>query len=243
MSHRFSEDELDHLTPEEHETAQPEAVKPEAVEPEAAADATQAVRFDPFADEDDDFSEDHHLTASPVQSGGQNAAAPGANNAEASDRTAAVPFDPFADDLEEEDLGATGAVLSPADRPGAHGTATGKPDDGEYVDSDNIAALIEELGQLRDRRKAEDPSRASRRRALDTFRQRRATKRTDREVADGMATLPFVVPVDPSEALIDPKDAPRAAPPQLKPGDMVAGQYEILGVLAHGGLGLSLIHI
>ena len=78
MSHRFSEDELDHLTPEEHETAQPEATDPGAVEPEAAADATQAVRFDPFADEDDDFSEDHHLTTSPAESGGQNAAAPGA---------------------------------------------------------------------------------------------------------------------------------------------------------------------
>ena len=196
MSHRFSEDELDHLTPEEHEDAQPDAATT-ADHPasndasnDATNDATQAVRFDPFADDDDDDYE-----------------------------------------------AATGARLSPANRVGTSGTATGQPDDGEYVDSDNIAALIEELGQLRDRRKAEDPSQASRRRALDTFRQRRSTKRTDREVADGMATLPFVVPGNPRDALIDPKDAPRAAPPQLKPGDMVAGQYEILGVLAHGGLG------
>ena len=215
MSHRFSEDELDHLTPEEHETA----------EPEAPADATQAVRFDPFADDDDDYSEDHLLSTSPAEPGDPGTTASGAGNTEASDRTAAVPFDPFADDYEEDDPTATGAVLSPSGQPGTHGTATNKPGDGEYVDSDNIAALIEELGQLRDRRKAEDPSQASRRRALDTFRQRRSTKRTDREVADGMATLPFVVPDDPTQALIDPQDAPRAAPPQLKPGDMVAVSY------------------
>lgn len=242
MSHRFTEDELDHLTPEEHEDTNDAATTADRpasndASNDATIDATQAVRFDPFADDDDDYSEDHHLSVSPSDSHSAGTAATEAADAEASDRTAAVPFDPFADDDDDDYEAATGARLSPANRVGTSGTATGQPDDGEYVDSDNIAALIEELGQLRDRRKAEDPSQASRRRALDTFRQRRSTKRTDREVADGMATLPFVVPGNPRDALIDPKDAPRAAPPQLKPGDMVAGQYEILGVLAHGGLG------
>ena len=275
MTHRFSEDELDHLTPEEHEPDAAPSAHPapsDASRYDDTNDATEAVPFDPFAD--DDYEVDNEVNSdvdsegtskgnNPVAaeeatdatvaavrpSSAQGAADAGgsagaSDPAEAFDHTAAVPFDPFADDEDDGDDGdADGVVLPTPAHPGAGGKATGRAPrsgtsgDGDYVDSDNIAALIEELGQLRDRRKTEDPSQASRRRAIDTFRQRRTTKRTDREVADGMTTLPFVVPSNPREALIDPEDSPRVAPPQLKPGDIVAEQYEILGVLAHGGLG------
>ena len=235
MTQSFSEDELDHLTPEEHEDPKDRDA--------AALDATAAVPFDPFADEDGDEEDTGATRANPHGT-------EVADETDAADSTAAVPYDPFAD---EDDTDASFVLPSPdqsdataatqrltgaSSASGATG-ASGTPGaaDEAYEDSDNIAALIAELGQLRDRRKAEDPSRASRRRALDTFRQRRSTKRTDREVADGMATLPFVVPGNPADALVDPQDSPNIAPPQLQPGDMVAGQYEILGVLAHGGLG------
>ena len=275
MTHRFSEDELDHLTPEEHEPDAAPSARPapsDASRYDDTNDATEAVPFDPFAD--DDYEVDNEVNSDVDSEGtskGNNpvaaeeatdatvaavrpSSAPGAADAggsagasdpaEAFDHTAAVPFDPFADDEDDGDDGdADGVVLPTPAHPGAGGKTAGRAPrsgtsgDGDYVDSDNIAALIEELGQLRDRRKTEDPSQASRRRAIDTFRQRRTTKRTDREVADGMTTLPFVVPSNPREALIDPEDSPRVAPPQLKPGDIVAEQYEILGVLAHGGLG------
>lgn len=55
-----------------------------------------------------------------------------------------------------------------------------------------------------------------------------------------MVRLPFVVPTDPQEALIDPHEAiekKKIPAPQLEPGDIVAQQYEILGVIAHGGMG------
>lgn len=80
-----------------------------------------------------------------------------------------------------------------------------------------------------------DSSTRSRNEALTTFRQRRGTHRNQRAVADGMVLLPFVQPTDPELALITPGDD--YDPPVLKQGDVVAGQYEVLGVLAHGGLG------
>ncbi|QCB29291.1 serine/threonine protein kinase [Corynebacterium endometrii] len=152
---------------------------------ETAEPATQAVAFDPFADEDE----------------------PG---------TDAVAFDPFADD--DEALG-----------------------DNE----DDIAALIADLGNLRKRQDEaraaqQDPSQRSREQALTIFRERRAAQRTNREVADGMVRLPFVIPSDPVSALIDGEAAAKEKnipAPQLKAGDMVASQYEILGVIAHGGMG------
>ena len=51
---------------------------------------------------------------------------------------------------------------------------------------------------------------------------------------------PTITPADPTAALIDPKEkikGKKVPPPQLEPGDMVAEQYEILGVIAHGGMG------
>lgn len=85
-----------------------------------------------------------------------------------------------------------------------------------------------------------DTSERSRRLALDTFRQRRGAQRTAREVADGMVSLPFIVPTTPADALMSDAEVAntkKASPPQLKRGDMVAGQYEIKGVIAHGGMG------
>ncbi|MFS0394019.1 serine/threonine protein kinase, partial [Corynebacterium striatum] len=107
--HSFSEDELDHLEPEALEDpATGAAVDTDAANPGTALNAdnaepaTQAVPYDPFADEDEVG-------------------------------TSAVAFDPFADEDDESDEGADVA--------------------GTYTDPDNIAALIAELGQLRDRRK------------------------------------------------------------------------------------------
>src|SRR5699024_5107286 len=54
-----------------------------------------------------------------------------------------------------------------------------------------------------------------------------------------MVHLPFITPTVPEEAIIDPSDAIAKGidPPTLKAGDLIAGQYEILGPIAHGGLG------
>lgn len=84
-----------------------------------------------------------------------------------------------------------------------------------------------------------DPTHRSREKALSTFRERRATSRQGKVVADGMVTLPFIVPTDPRESLIDPEPAiaQGTPPPVLHPGDIVAGQYEVMGVLAKGGVG------
>ncbi|WP_165243089.1 serine/threonine protein kinase [Corynebacterium lizhenjunii] len=187
-----------------------------ATEQEAA---TEAAFFDPFADDLDD--------------GGA--------------ATSAVAFDPFADDLDTDDLdtadtGTSAVAFDPfaddLDADTGTSAVTFDPFADEDPDEDNIAALIESLSNLRDN----NPTQSSREQALNTFRQRRSAARTDREVADGMVSLPFVVPNDPLDALIDPETqtGSRANPvpaPQLQPGDMVASQYEILGVIARGGMG------
>lgn len=80
-----------------------------------------------------------------------------------------------------------------------------------------------------------DSSTRARNDALTKFRERRGSHRTQRAVANGMVHLPFVEPTDPARALIEPGD--KFDPPMLRRGDVVAGQYEVLGVLAHGGLG------
>lgn len=129
--------------------------------------------------------------------------------------TQAVAFDPFADDDDyEQDAG-----------------------DAE----EDIAELLKDLDELRDTRDEQRLNTAERshREAISTFRSRRGARRTARPVADGMVSLPFVPPTRPEDALRDPADAvAKGVPaPQLETGALVAGQYEILGVLAHGGLG------
>ncbi|MGJ4177048.1 tetratricopeptide repeat protein [Corynebacterium macclintockiae] len=138
---------------------------------------TEAVPFDPFADEDTDES------------------------------TEAVIFDPFADDDADEDTDETVRNTAPV---GAGSPAS-----------------------------AVDSGERSRIEALSTFRKRRGTHRSGASVADGMVQLPFIAPTDPEDAVIDPTAAIEkgTAPPTLKAGDIIAGQYEILGPIAHGGLG------
>lgn len=138
---------------------------------------TEAVPFDPFADEDTDES------------------------------TEAVIFDPFADEDADEDTDETVRNTAPV---GAGSPAS-----------------------------AVDSGERSRIEALSTFRKRRGTHRSGASVADGMVQLPFIAPTDPEDAVIDPTSAIEKgiAPPTLKAGDIIAGQYEILGPIAHGGLG------
>lgn len=80
----------------------------------------------------------------------------------------------------------------------------------------------------------QDPSARSRTEALNTFRSRRNAAREGRSVANGMVILPFV-PIKEAK-IIDP-DAENVEKPLLHEGDIVADQYKILGVIAHGGMG------
>ncbi len=66
----------------------------------------------------------------------------------------------------------------------------------QSIDPDHISSLLADLDNIRAKREQqraqqtqEDSSQRSRRRALDTFRERRGTHRTERRVADGMVRL------------------------------------------------------
>ncbi len=164
----------------QHEDEQPREGVSDSVEGEGVSEPevhTEAVPFDPFADEDTD------------------------------ENTEAVIFDPFADDDADEDTDETVRNTAPV---GAGSPAS-----------------------------AVDSGERSRIEALSTFRKRRGTHRSGASVADGMVQLPFIAPTDPEDAVIDPTSAIEkgTAPPTLKAGDIIAGQYEILGPIAHGGLG------
>ena len=139
---------------------------------------TEAVPFDPFADE--------------TQGVQRSQGTQGTQGTQATPHTEAVPFDPFADD-----------------------------DDDTFSEPEA----------------REDTSTRARREALSTFRSRHGVTRSDRPVADGMVHLPFVPPTPPTDALIDPAKVDTDDVPQLKRGDIVADQYEILGVMGHGGMG------
>ena len=164
----------------QHDVEQPREGVSDSAEGEGVSEPevhTEAVPFDPFADEDTDES------------------------------TEAVIFDPFADDDADEDTDETVRNTAPV---GAGSPAS-----------------------------AVDSGERSRIEALSTFRKRRGTHRSGASVADGMVQLPFIAPTDPEDAVIDPTSAIEkgTAPPTLKAGDIIAGQYEILGPIAHGGLG------
>ncbi|WP_066523972.1 serine/threonine protein kinase [Corynebacterium bouchesdurhonense] len=127
--------------------------------------------------------------------------------------TEAVAFDPFAEDT---------------------------PSDSTYAELGDMAGLLRDLDELRRGGERNATSQRSRLQALDTFRERRGTRRASRIVADGMVELPWVDPAEPKDAIVDPTQAvvQKGIPaPALSPGDVVAGQYEILGVIAHGGMG------
>ena len=173
---------------------------------------TEAVAFDPFADDDDDSDDADDRQDGPA--------------------TEAVAFDPFADD--DDDAG--------------DGTGDGAGEDAydaslsdaSYTGLSEMDGLLKDLEKLRRGGGREATSQRSRLQALDTFRERRGARRFSRVVADGMVELPWVQPEEPKEALTDPTTAvvQKGIPaPTLQEGDVVAGQYEIMGVIAHGGMG------
>lgn len=83
---------------------------------------------------------------------------------------------------------------------------------------------------------AEEIGARAREEALSTFRQRRGTIRGTRLVANGMVELPFIPLIAEDTALMDPGKE-HLESPALNPGDIVGEQYEIAGVIAHGGMG------
>lgn len=98
---------------------------------------------------------------------------------------------------------------------------------------DDMDELLSDLDQLR-----MDVGQRSREEAISTFRSRRGANRTSRTVANGMVTLPFI-PVRPVSEVLKSEEyiASVGDEPVLKPGDVLAGQYEVAGVIAHGGMG------
>ena len=187
---------------------------------------TEAVSFDPFAEDDEVYEDGESGGTDAVKYEPHQEDADKTTGAVAHDPTepgtTAVPFDPFADDDDEDE-----------------------DEELDLEDVGDIAGLIKDLGALRDQqdgkpRSKEDTSERARREALSTFRSRHGTTRGSRPVADGMVELPFIPPTSLEDALKDPAVAAekeRTAPPQLNPGDIVADQYRILGVVGHGGMG------
>lgn len=153
--------------------------------------------------------------------------------------TEAVFFDPFADDddddepeIDLDDLSSLGPIQGLGN---ATKTAATSTDTATTEAAQTAAAGPEETTD----RVRVDSGERSRREALSTFRERRGANRRGAIVADGMVHLPFIRPTEPNEAIMDPSDAiAKGVPaPTLKAGDMVAAQYEVLGPIAHGGLG------
>ena len=153
--------------------------------------------------------------------------------------TEATFFDPFADDDDEPeidlaDLLGTPAPASSPDDAGEDSAATSATPFDPFADdedSDPGAAGGGDSGQ--------DAGERSRREALSTFRQRRGTSRAGADIAGGMVRLPFLPSTDPVTAVIDPADeiAKVMEAPTLNPGDIVAGQYEVIRTIAHDGMG------
>lgn len=183
---------------------------------------TEAELFDPFADEDENFDDGERASSEAVryEPHAEQADQPTGSLQREEPGTSAVPFDPFADE-DEDDL-----------------------DDLETAGVGDIAGLIKDLGALRDKRSGRDgasrreaTAERARQEALSTFRSRHGAERSSRPVADGMVELPFISPARAEDALMDPETKPGIPSPQLVPGDIVADQYEILGVIGHGGMG------
>ena len=182
------------------------------------------------------------------------------------EHTEAVLFDPFADEKEEDEAfdadtlyEGTGEIANLLkdldalrDAPEAtqatqatppefteftehttQGTVTGA---GSTTSAGTLAGLTpQQIAELQ-----ASTSERSRREALEKFKELRGAQRQARSVADGMVELPWIAPSEPKEALRDPTEAVvnKGIPaPQLQQGDVVAGQYEIQGVIAHGGMG------
>ena len=255
----FSEDELEYLEPENLDTQrqfrQPTQASYRDPEPDTSATGSDspAAAF-PGTAATDGPTAGHtmagHNKASQGSRNGKNAdenttaGGSGGNDSDTGEvGTAAVTYDPFHSEPIEhrEDPGTSAVAFDPF--------ADEDDDDNDgSIDPDHLSSLLADLEHIRAQRESErdektareKSSERSRRQAIDIFRERRGTQRTERPVADGMVRLPFITPADPTAALIDPTEkitGKKVQPPQLKPGDMVAEQYEILGVIAHGGMG------
>ncbi|KGF24731.1 serine/threonine protein kinase [Corynebacterium tuscaniense DNF00037] len=181
-------------------------------EPESTSEHTEAVLFDPFADEEVDADALYEGTgeiADLLKDLDALRDAP-----EATQATQATPPE-FTEFTEHTTQGTAGA--------GSAGTGT-------------LAGLTpQQIAELQ-----ASTSERSRREALEKFKELRGAQRQARSVADGMVELPWIAPSEPKEALRDPTEAVvnKGIPaPQLQRGDVVAGQYEIQGVIAHGGMG------
>ena len=146
-------------------------------------------------------------------------------DSEPEERTEAVEFDPFADSEPEERTEAV--AFDP------------------FADDEDTDATVQHTEPAGTPANAVDSGERSRIEALSTFRKRRGTHRSGASVADGMVQLPFIAPTNPEDAVIDPSSAIEKGveAPTLKSGDIIAGQYEILGPIAHGGLGWVYIAI
>lgn len=191
--------ETEHSQPVSQPGSQPSG-QPDSLS--EVAPATEAVAFDPFADDDDEDDWDPSI--------GPSTGAPGAPAAEPG--TSAVAFDPFADDDDEDEFDIS-ALLA--------GNSTS-------------ASTIQSP-----KSPSNDPSVASHRKALEDFRRKRSNSHRGRTIADGMVHLPYIPPGDPRDAVLDEEaiKATNKPTPTLHEGDIVAGQYEIVGPIAHGGLG------
>ncbi|KAA8734583.1 serine/threonine protein kinase [Corynebacterium tuscaniense] len=181
-------------------------------EPESTSEHTEAVLFDPFADEEVDADALYEGTgeiADLLKDLDALRDAP-----EATQATQATPPE-FTEFTEHTTQGTAGA--------GSAGTGA-------------LAGLTpQQIAELQ-----ASTSERSRREALEKFKELRGAQRQARSVADGMVELPWIAPSEPKEALRDPTEAVvnKGIPaPQLQRGDVVAGQYEIQGVIAHGGMG------
>lgn len=226
-------------------TSAPETEAATAPAEPLAPAPTEAVAFDPFADDDHYDDEDDEL-----------------------EQTSAVKYDPSAQEGSGESTGPTSSARvvrkSPAGELGDDWEEIEIDSEVLYGGTGDIATLLKDLDKIREERsqkekqdKEEEPtaspsdaellaqmkastSERARRQALETFKERWGTKRTSRSVADGMVELPWIQPTVPKDAIKDPTNAVvnKGIPaPQLQPGDVVAGQYEIQGVIAHGGMG------
>lgn len=181
---------------------------------------TQAVMFNPFEDDDDQPEVDlndpqlanliRDLDHLPYYPGGvTDTEATGHRSADEEPMaTSAVPFDPFADD---DEMGTSAVPFDP------------------FADDDD--AIVPTAPA-----QPEDVGTRARNEAISTFRKRRSHERESRAVANGMVNLPFIPISSEGLPLKDPSES-KAEPPVLQPGDVVAEQYEIAGVIAHGGMG------
>lgn len=147
--------------------------------------------------------------------------------------TEATPFDPFADEDDEATAATKFDPFADEEADEDEETTAATPFD-PFADDDEDTSPTQTTNPLNI-----DSGERSRREALSTFRERRAVNRKGAVVAGGMVHLPFVKPNDPRHAVIDAREAIAKGvdAPTLHEGDIVAGQYEVLGPIAHGGMG------